>query len=426
MGERGGEWAQWVALYRALFVQQDRAYALQLAPAASQERAAYRAVRRPVSDAVILAHLKGEQTAAWYQLDAHDRVGWGAYDCDATDPHQARAALVGLYELAVDAGLAVIVERSRRGGHLWVFGERPGVPAWQMLRLLSGMLHAARASGVVPADVPIEVYPKQVARGPDGLGSALRGPLGVHRQTGVRYPLMDAATWTPVGATLRAQLDVLERVDAMRTPATAIAAALQRYGRREARSETQATGPSAMTRSAAAGMSAADAAIAEVASGDEAVAGPEGGEPRRVSPATREIAALVNARCDLRAELAHWTELDAQGRGSCPLHPPDWHPSFAVVGTPPHAHWVCFHETNPQTGRYLGGDLVALVARLHGLSYGRAAWELARARGLLAPDTAAPWRGRNKGQRIGRRYEAPTRAWLFHDAEVASVQDQHL
>lgn len=417
MGARDDEWTQWVTLYRALFVHQDRAYALQAPPDASGGRSPYRAVRRPVSDAVIRGHLTGQHTAAWYQLGADDSVRWGAYDCDATEPERARAALTRLYELAAQAGLTTAVETSRRGGHLWIFIEPPGVPAWQMFRLLSGLLEVARTAGVVAAGVPIEMYPKQVARGPDGLGSALRGPLGVHQQTGMRYPLLDVSRWAPVGATLRAQLEALEQVHAARTPAGAVAAALQRYGQSAPR---QAVWPSGLCTSGE-GLAAEAAQVSARPAGDGA-GGQDGDDQRRLSPATREIAALVNTRCDLRAELAHWTALDARGRGSCPLHPPDWHPSFAVIGTHPDARWVCFHETNPRTGRHLGGDLIALVARLHGLTYGRAAWELARTRGLLAADAAAPWRSRRDGRRIrpiGRRYEAPTRGWLFLDAEVS-------
>jgi DNA primase len=68
------------------------------------------------------------------------------------------------------------------------------------------------------------------------------------------------------------------------------------------------------------------------------------------------------------------------GRRSCPFQPPDRHPSFAVnreLG-----YWVCFHQINPQTGRYLGGDAIEFYRRLKGLGFKEAVHELAGQCGL--------------------------------------------
>jgi len=51
----------------------------------------------------------------------------------------------------------------------------------------------------------------------------------------------------------------------------------------------------------------------------------------------------------------------------CPFHPPDVHPSFAVNRA--RGFWICFHETNSRTGRYIGGDAIAFYKKLTGLSY---------------------------------------------------------
>ncbi len=75
---------------------------------------------------------------------------------------------------------------------------------------------------------------------------------------------------------------------------------------------------------------------------------------------------------DLRSFVGRYVDLDAAGRGSCPLHPPDRRKSFAVRDN----YWVCFHEVNPRTGRYLGGDVVSLWMRLHGLPFKEALAEL--------------------------------------------------
>ena len=78
---------------------------------------------------------------------------------------------------------------------------------------------------------------------------------------------------------------------------------------------------------------------------------------------------------DVYTFVSEYVELDARGRGSCPFHPPDQHPSFAVNRE--EGYWVCFHETNPQTGHYLGGDAIEFYRRLKGLTFREAVRELA-------------------------------------------------
>ncbi len=65
--------------------------------------------------------------------------------------------------------------------------------------------------------------------------------------------------------------------------------------------------------------------------------------------------------------ISRYVELDREGRGHCPFHPPDRHPSFAVNRAD--GYWVDFHEVDPRTGRYVGGDAIAFYRRLWGLSY---------------------------------------------------------
>ena len=54
---------------------------------------------------------------------------------------------------------------------------------------------------------------------------------------------------------------------------------------------------------------------------------------------------------------------------------PDRHPSFAVNRAG--GYWVDFHEVNPATGRYVGGDVIEFYKRLKGLSYQETLKELA-------------------------------------------------
>lgn len=88
------------------------------------------------------------------------------------------------------------METSRRGGHLWVHFYAPA-PAQ---RVRAWLLPYASALGV-------ELYPKQDMLAPDGSGSLIRLPLGIHRQSRGWYPFLtpDACgQWVPVGETVEA------------------------------------------------------------------------------------------------------------------------------------------------------------------------------------------------------------------------------
>ena len=75
----------------------------------------------------------------------------------------------------------------------------------------------------------------------------------------------------------------------------------------------------------------------------------------------------VIERLDLTDFISQYTKLDKRGRGSCPFHPPDVHPSFAVNQRA--GYWYCFHERK-------GGDLISFYARLNNLSYAEALHQL--------------------------------------------------
>ena len=86
---------------------------------------------------------------------------------------------------------------------------------------------------------------------------------------------------------------------------------------------------------------------------------------------------------DLYDFVSQYVDLDERGRGSCPFHPPDRHPSFAVNRE--EGYWVCFHEVNPETGRYLGGDAIEFYRRLRGLDFGETVTVLAQQYGMQDP-----------------------------------------
>jgi len=71
------------------------------------------------------------------------------------------------------------LECSRRGGHLWLFFDKP-VPGVDARSFGKGLI----ASHGLPDS--IELYPKQDVLG-DGPGSLIRLPFGIHRKDGKRY-----------------------------------------------------------------------------------------------------------------------------------------------------------------------------------------------------------------------------------------------
>jgi len=179
----------------------------------------YRRVEAPLTPEVIRRHLRGEVTIALYLLDARDTARYGVIDHDGErvvrdawgmplrdeagrllrEPEDGLAQLREAQDRFAGHGIETALERSRRGGHLWLFAREP-VPARDMRALL---LLAAQ-------DVALEAYPKGDTRG-GGVGSAIRAPLGVHRASGERYGFV-GPDGVLVALTLGGQIDYLEGV----------------------------------------------------------------------------------------------------------------------------------------------------------------------------------------------------------------------
>lgn len=130
-------------------------------------------------------HLEGEITIALYAINpATQRSKWVAIDADY------KQALEDLLKLQYDLERQKIyaaLEKSRRGGHLWIFFESP-----QPARACRLLIHdvASRLSVPVKGSATvdgIEVFPKQDALKEGEFGNAIRGPLGVHRGAGERF-----------------------------------------------------------------------------------------------------------------------------------------------------------------------------------------------------------------------------------------------
>jgi hypothetical protein len=317
---------EYLARYAELFCHRRDIYAIQ------KTDGSYFLVRAPITLDLLCQHLAGELTCGWYGLALDNTIRWVALDADEED---GQMTLQNIWERLQELNIQAYLENSRRGGHLWVLVE--SISALVMRTLMKQVLDWLEVS-------EIEIYPRQDEIPTGGVGSLIRGPLGVHRLSGERYFFLDPVRLTPVGSSLTDQLDYLMtfEVNSMHRVDETLAMLIA-----QAPEPNQPQDKPAQT-------------------------GVMVGEDR--------VEALKAAIGDVYAFVSQYVQLDAKGRGSCPFHPPDRHPSFAVNRE--EGYWVCFHETNPDTGRFLGGDAIEFYRRLKGLRFKQAMRELAEQYGV--------------------------------------------
>ena len=132
--------------------------------------------REPVTDQLLINHLAGRVTIGLYGLDIGSYAKWAVLDADSENGLEL---LQQAHHQLAEKELPSHLEQSRRGGHLWLFLEAP-IPAAAIRKLVQT---------AVPDLQGLELYPKQ-----DRLdqrrqvGSLIKGPLGIHRKSGNRYP----------------------------------------------------------------------------------------------------------------------------------------------------------------------------------------------------------------------------------------------
>lgn len=135
--------------------------------------------------ATIRRHLEGEITIGLYAINpSTQRSKWVAIDADYSGAMED--LLKFQYFLQQDQVQAAL-EMSRRGGHLWIFMEKPALARdcriyIHDLALRLGM----RIKGAGLAE-GIEVFPKHDELCKGEFGNAIRGPLGIHRGANRRY-----------------------------------------------------------------------------------------------------------------------------------------------------------------------------------------------------------------------------------------------
>jgi TOTE conflict system primase-like protein len=141
---------------------------------------------RQLSVQTIREHLSGRLTIGLYALNPKtQRSKWVAIDADYDNALEDLLKL--RWKLGQD-GIESALEKSRRGGHLWIFANQPLLA--QQCRVyiynLALRLRVPVKGGAGLAE-GIEVFPRQDQLRPQEFGNAIRGPLGVHRATGKRY-----------------------------------------------------------------------------------------------------------------------------------------------------------------------------------------------------------------------------------------------
>jgi len=156
------------------------------------------------------SHLRGEVTLGTYLLNQEGRARFLVLDADDS---QGWERLGHLARGLAGESMPAYLERSRRGGHLWLFLAQ-AVAGSEARAFGLGLLRAHQVEGV-------ELFPKQDGLA-DGPGSLIRMPFGVHRLTGRCYGFYTADGF-PLAPTFREQIYVL------RAPETVPEAAFEVY-----------------------------------------------------------------------------------------------------------------------------------------------------------------------------------------------------
>jgi hypothetical protein len=133
----------------------------------------------------IRRHLEGEITIALYAINpATQSSKWVAIDADYKE---AMDDLLKVQDDLERQKVYAALEKSRRGGHLWIFFGSPQ-PARDCRVLIhdvaSRLSVPVKGSGAVEG---IEVFPKHDSLKEGEFGNAIRAPLGVHRGAGERF-----------------------------------------------------------------------------------------------------------------------------------------------------------------------------------------------------------------------------------------------
>ncbi len=261
------------------------------------EDGSYVSMREPLNPSLLVAHLKGEVTLGTYLLSSDAKGRFLVLDADTAEEWEQLTHIAPALHME---HIPCVLERSRRGGHLWIFFT--GWLVAQDIRLFAKGILAAYQIG------SMEIYPKQdqLTTGP---GSLIRLPFGVHLKSGKRYGF-----YSPQGMalapTLRKQAQVLSRVPKVTA---------ERF------SHYRSVGLAATEKAVSGASDHPEKPIVQATKGDE----------RPVSERIKDAISVW----DFIEHFAPEVQLTHTGRGFCPFHDDDTR-SFGV-----HREgnfWSCF------------------------------------------------------------------------------------
>jgi hypothetical protein len=133
----------------------------------------------------IRRHLEGEITIGLYAINpATQRSKWVAIDADYAGAMEDLLKLQ--YSLQQDQVEAAL-EMSKRGGHLWIFMERPALARECRIYIYNLALKLGMKIKGIGLAEGIEIFPKHDELHAGEFGNAIRGPLGIHRGANRRY-----------------------------------------------------------------------------------------------------------------------------------------------------------------------------------------------------------------------------------------------
>ena len=252
----------------------------------------YRAVKKPLQQDHLYAHLRGEMTLGAYVLDEQSRSDFLILDAD-DDPDWRR--LQGVAWALKEMDGTTYLERSRRGGHLWLFLDE-ALSGRDLRQFGRGLLAHFGIEN-------IELFPKQdkLSTGP---GSLIRLPFGVHQKSGRRYGFY-TTDGEPLAPTLR------EQIMALRAPETMTEAVFERFrdiGIASQKKTPLIPSPTRVPRPL------------------------DGGEGKHLSTQIKEAISV-------RQFVLRYLELTPKGTGLCPFHD-DNTASFSVNDE--NNFWHCF------------------------------------------------------------------------------------
>jgi len=133
----------------------------------------------------IRRHLEGEITIGLYSINLATQCSkWVAIDADYED---ALADLLKLSFYLRQDGVESALEKSHRGGHLWIFMAEPLQARDCRIYVCDLALRLGIPVKGRRQREGIEVFPKHDALKPGRYGNAIRGPLGIHRGAAQRF-----------------------------------------------------------------------------------------------------------------------------------------------------------------------------------------------------------------------------------------------